>query len=101
MVEKDFLDKLADAFETVAEYDGVVVLPKDDVKAGSWIEVDNEDECDVAVGGEEMDKHLALFVFCKMIRDGVISVECSDVENKDWKYLVKLLNDNDNDECDE
>ena len=91
MVEKDVLDKLADAFETVAEYEGVVVLPKEDVKAGSYIEVDNEDECDVAVSGEEMDKHLALFVFCKMVRNGIINVECNDVENKDWKYLVKLL----------
>lgn len=90
-MDKEFLDKIADAFETVTEYEGVVVLPKEDVKAGDWVEVDNEDKCEVAVGGKEMDKHLALFTFCKMVRDGIISVECSDVENKDWKYLVKLL----------
>lgn len=90
-MDKEFLDKIADAFETVAEYEGVVVLPKGDVKAGSYIELDNEDECDVAVGSEELNKHLALFTFCKMLRDGVIDVECSDVECEDWKYLVKLL----------
>lgn len=90
-MDKEFLNKIADAFETVAEYEGVVVLPKGDVKAGSYIELDNEDECEMGVGGNYIDKHLALFTFCKMIRDGIISVECSDVECEDWKYLVKLL----------
>lgn len=100
-MDKEFLDKLADAFETVAEYEGVVVLPKEDIKAGSYIELDNENECEMGVGGNCIDKHLALFTFCKMARNGIISVECSDVENKDWKYFVKLLNENDSDECDE
>ena len=90
-MDKEFLDKIADAFETVAEYEGVVVLPKEDVKAGDWVEVDNEDKCEVAVSGKEMDKHLALFTFCKMVRNGILSVDCHDVENKAWTSWVKLL----------
>lgn len=90
-MDKKFLDKMADAFETVAEYEGVVVLPKEDVKAGSYIELDNENECEMGVGGNCIDKHLALFTFCKMVKNGIISVECNDVECEDWKYFVKLL----------
>lgn len=90
-MDKEFLDKIADAFETVAEYEGVVVLPKKDIKVDSWIELDNEEDCDVAVGSEELDKHLALFTFCKMLRDGVIDVKCNNVGCKDWKYFEKLL----------
>ena len=90
-MDKNFIEKLADGLETVALYEGVVVMPKKDFESGEWIELDNEDECDVAVGGEEYDMHLALFTFCKLLRDGKVSVECNDVECKDWKYLCKLL----------
>lgn len=94
---ENFNNKVADGLETVALYEGVYALSINDVKAGEMIPLDDEDVCEMSVGAKQYDKHIALFTFCKMLRDGVVDIKCNDLDNMDWKYFVELLDK----DCDE
>lgn len=90
-MEKRILDGIAKALDIVGEYEGVMAKVTDKVENGVMFEVNDEDYCETFVRGKEYDSHLALFTFVKLIEDGVIYIKCKDEDNKDWKYLMKLI----------
>lgn len=89
-MDNEMRNKLADAFESVLCSNGISVS-----KGNTFIDCDDED---VEVGikcNECFDKHMAVYVIEKMIKEGKLkfseSFEGEKPLDDDIKYLKKLL----------